>query len=102
MIAIENAARIAKERTFERHGQGPGGFTLNAIPEAKAIERKIPGIFAETIEEGLLSPSPQIPDDDVQSIGLQWLLIAQSSLSESEGNGARAHPVREQGAAHAR
>ncbi len=60
-------------------------FTLNPIPEAKAIERKIPGIFAETIEEGLLSPSPQVPDDDVQSIGLQWMLIAQSALSEQKG-----------------
>jgi TRAP-type uncharacterized transport system substrate-binding protein len=85
VIAIENAARIAKERTFERMAKSQAGFTLNAIPEAKAIERKIPGIFAESIEEGLLSPSPQIPDDDVQSIALQWLLIAQSSLSESKG-----------------
>ena len=37
-----------------------------------------------------------------RSIGLQWMLIAQSALSDSEGQRARAHPVREQGAAHAR
>ena len=85
VIAIENAARMSKERSFERVAKGQG-FTLNPIPEAKAIERKIPGIFAEIIEEGLLSPSPQIPDDDVQSIGLQWMLIAQSSLSEQKGS----------------
>ncbi len=84
VIAIENAARIGKDRSFERLAKAHG-FTLNAIPEAKAIERKIPGIFAETIEEGLLSSSPQVPDDDVQSIGLQWVLIAQSALSEQKG-----------------
>lgn len=85
VIAIESVARLSKERTFERLAKSQAGFTLNAIPEAKAIERKIPGIFAESIEEGLLSSSPQIPDDDVQSIALQWMLIAQSSLSESRG-----------------
>jgi TRAP-type uncharacterized transport system substrate-binding protein len=84
VIAIENAARIGKERMYERLAKGQG-FTLNAIPEAKAIERKIPGIFAETIDEGLLSTSPQMPDDDVQSLGLQWMLIGQSLLSESKG-----------------
>lgn len=86
VIAIENAARITKERDFERLAKSQSGFTLNPIAEAKAIERKIPGIFAETIEEGLLSPSPQIPDDDMQSIGLHWMLIAQSSLSEQKGS----------------
>jgi TRAP-type uncharacterized transport system substrate-binding protein len=84
VIAIENAARIGKERVYERLAKGQG-FTLNAIPEAKAIERKIPGIFAETIDEGLLAASPQVPDDDVQSLGLQWLLVGQSSLSEAKG-----------------
>lgn len=85
VIVIENAAKMAKERTFERLAKSQAAFTLNAIPEAKAIERKIPGIFAESIEEGMLSTSPQVPDDDVQSIGLQWLLIAQSSMSEQKG-----------------
>src|SRR5262245_32197425 len=43
VFAIENAARITKERMFERLAKSQTGFTLNAIPEAKAIERKIPG-----------------------------------------------------------
>jgi TRAP-type uncharacterized transport system substrate-binding protein len=84
VIMIENAARLGKDRSFERLAKT--GFTLNPIVEAKAIERKVPGIFAETIEEGVLSASPQIPDDDVQSIGLQWMLIVQSSLSDSKGS----------------
>ena len=84
VFAVENASRLGKERTYERMAKGQG-FMLNAIPEAKAIERKIPGIVAETIEEGLLSASPQVPDDDTQSLALQWLLVAQSSLSEAKG-----------------
>jgi TRAP-type uncharacterized transport system substrate-binding protein len=86
VLVIENAARLSRDRNFERLARSQSGFTLNPIPEAKAIERKIPGIFAETIDEGLLSPSPQVPDDDVQSIGLQWILIAQSAISESKGS----------------
>jgi TRAP-type uncharacterized transport system substrate-binding protein len=86
VIMIENAARLGKDRSFERLAKSQTGFVLNPIPEAKAIERKVPGIFAETIEEGLLSASPQIPDDDLQSIGLQWMLIVQSSLSDSKGS----------------
>jgi TRAP-type uncharacterized transport system substrate-binding protein len=86
VIVIDNAARLAKDRSFERLAKSQAGFTLNPIPEAKAIERKSPGIFAETVEEGMLSTSPQLPDDDVQSIGLQWLLITQSSLSEQKGS----------------
>jgi TRAP-type uncharacterized transport system substrate-binding protein len=85
VLVIDNAQRLARDRSFERLAKNPPGFTLNAIAEAKSIERKIPGIFAETIEEGLLSPSPQVPDDDTQTIALQWMLIAQSTLSESKG-----------------
>ncbi|WP_204272286.1 hypothetical protein, partial [Enterobacter hormaechei] len=77
-FTIDNAARISGDRHYERLAKGAVGFMLNPIAEAKAIERKVPGIFAETIEEGLLSSSPKIPDDDLQTIGLQWILVAQS------------------------
>ena len=86
VLVIDNVARLAKDRNFERIAKSQPGFTLNAIPEAKSIERKIPGIFAETIDEGLLVPSPKLPEDDTQTIGLQWMLIAQSALSESKGS----------------
>ena len=29
----------------------------------------------------MLSSSPQIPDDDLDTVGLQWLLVAQSTMS---------------------
>jgi hypothetical protein len=51
------------------------------IDEAKALARKIPGISEETLSTGMLSSSPEIPDDDLDTIGLQWLLVAQSRMS---------------------
>jgi hypothetical protein len=69
-----------QDKSYEQHAR-KGGFTLNAIDSAKALARKIPGITAETVEAGILSSSPQVPDDDVDTIGLQWLLVAQSRIS---------------------
>jgi len=33
------------------------------------------------VEAGILSSSPQIPEEDLDTIGLQWLLVAQSRIS---------------------
>ena len=33
------------------------------------------------MEAGILSSSPQIPEEDLDTIGLQWLLVAQSRIS---------------------
>ncbi|RTM12165.1 MAG: C4-dicarboxylate ABC transporter substrate-binding protein, partial [Bradyrhizobiaceae bacterium] len=41
----------------------------------------LPGISSETLTAGTLSTSPQIPDDDLDTIGLEWLLVAQSRMS---------------------
>jgi TRAP-type uncharacterized transport system substrate-binding protein len=80
VIAVAHASRVLQDKSYEQHAR-KGGFTLNAIDSAKALARKIPGITAETVEAGILSSSPQVPDDDVDTIGLQWLLVAQSRIS---------------------
>ena len=80
VIAIAHASRIIKDKGYEEYAKR-GGFTLNAIDEAKALARKSPGISEETVETGMLSSAPQIPDDDLDTIGLQWLLVAQSKMS---------------------
>ena len=54
---------------------------LNAIDEAKALSRRHPGILEETLATGLLSSTPQIPDDDLDTVGLQWLLVGQATMS---------------------
>ena len=56
---------------------------MNAIEGAKTLARKNPGISEETLAKGMLVSTPAIPDDDVDTIGLQWLLVAQSKLSST-------------------
>ncbi len=80
VIAIAHASKIIKDKSYEQYARR-GGFTLNAIDEAKALARKNPGISEETLTAGTLSAAPAIPDDDLDTIGLQWLLVAQSRMS---------------------
>jgi TRAP-type uncharacterized transport system substrate-binding protein len=79
-IVIAHASPIVKDRRFEQYAKR-GGFTLNAIEEAKALARRNPGISEETLATGMLSSAPAIPDDDLDTIGLQWLLVAQARMS---------------------
>jgi TRAP-type uncharacterized transport system substrate-binding protein len=81
VAVVAHASRMIKDKSYEKYAKQAGGFTLNAIDEAKAIARRIPGISSETLETGTLSSAPAIPDDDLDTIGLQWLLVAQSRIS---------------------
>ena len=90
VIAIAHASALVKDKRYERDAKR-GGFTVNAIDEAKALARRNPGISEETLATGMLSSSPAIPDDDVDTVGLQWLLVAQSRMSTTTaGDLARA------------
>jgi TRAP-type uncharacterized transport system substrate-binding protein len=80
VVAVQHASRIIKDKTYEQYARR-GGFTLNAIDSAKALARKYPAISEETVATGMLSASPAVPDDDVDTIGLEWLLVVQSRLS---------------------
>ncbi|MBC9880664.1 C4-dicarboxylate ABC transporter substrate-binding protein [Bradyrhizobium sp. INPA01-394B] len=80
VIAIVHASRAVRDKAYEQVAKR-GGFTLNAIDDAKALVRKFPGISDETLTAGTLSASPEIPDDDLDTIGLEWLLVAQSRMS---------------------
>ena len=81
-IAIAHTSKIVKDKSYAQSARH-GGFTLNAIDGAKALARKNPGISEETLATGMLSSSPAIPDDDLDTIGLQWLLVAQSRISSA-------------------
>jgi TRAP-type uncharacterized transport system substrate-binding protein len=85
VVVIDHLSRLARDKSFERALKTAPGFTLNEIGEAKAIARKMPGITEQTIDPGLLSASPRVPDEETGTIGLQWLLVAQSTLSEQKG-----------------
>jgi len=80
VVAVAHASRIMKDKSYEQYAKR-GAFTLNAIESAKALARKYPAISEETIATGMLSSSPAIPDDETETIGLEWLLVAQSRLS---------------------
>ena len=80
VIAIAHASTLVKDKRFEQYAKR-GGFTVNAIDESKALTRRNPGISEEALATGMLSSSPAIPDDDLDTIGLQWLLVAQSRMS---------------------
>jgi TRAP-type uncharacterized transport system substrate-binding protein len=82
VIAIAHASAIVKDKTFEQYAKRTG-FTLNAIDESKALIRRNPGISEETLATGTLSSAPLLPDDDLDTIGLQWLLVAQSRISSN-------------------
>ena len=89
-IAIAHASTLMKDKRFEQYARR-GGFTVNAIDETKALARRNPGISEETLPTGMLSSSPAIPDDDLDTIGLQWLLVAQSRMTTTTaGDLARA------------
>jgi TRAP-type uncharacterized transport system substrate-binding protein len=84
VVAIVHASKAVRDKAYEQVARR-GGFTLNAIDESKALARKIPGIYEETLSAGTLAASPAIPDDDLDTIGLQWLLVAQSRMSVTTG-----------------
>src|ERR1700686_3768251 len=81
-IAITPASTIMNDRSYEQYAKH-GGLTLNAIDEGKALKRRSPGISEETLATGMLSSSPPIPDDDLTTVGVQWLLVAQSRMSSA-------------------
>jgi TRAP-type uncharacterized transport system substrate-binding protein len=81
VVAIAHASKIAKDKSYEQYAKRSAGFVVNAIDEAKALARKNPGISEEMLATGMLSSTPAIPDDDITTVGLQWLLVAQSRLS---------------------
>ena len=95
-IAIAHASTIMKDKSYEQYAKR-GGFTLNAIDEAKALARRNPGISEETLATGMLSSSPAIPDDDLDTIGLQWLLVAQSRMSTTTAGDLARIDLRKQG-----
>ncbi len=80
VIAIAHASKIMKDKSYEQYAKH-GSFTLNAIDSAKALARKYPALSEETVATGMPSSSPAVPDDDVDTIGLEWLLVAQARLS---------------------
>ena len=98
VIAIAPVSRMLRDKSIEQQIRR-GGLTLNEISEAKALVRRHPGLTEETLSAGMLSATPAIPAEDLDTVGLQWLLVAQSRLSTATRGKSRAGDLREQGRA---
>ena len=81
VVAIAHASKIVKDKDYQQLAKLPGGITVNALDAADTITRKNPEVSDEKINTGMLSSTPMIPDDDRDTVGLQWLLVAQSKLA---------------------
>lgn len=79
VLAVDHASAIVRDKSFEQSARR-APFTVNAIDEATALSRRYPGMSEETLATGLLSSTPQIPDDDLDTVGLQWLLVGQAAI----------------------
>ena len=82
VVTIAPASKLVKDQSYEQYARR-GGLTLNAIEAAKLLTRKYPALSEESIEAGTLSSSPAIPEEDVETVGLRWLLVAQSWMPAS-------------------
>jgi TRAP-type uncharacterized transport system substrate-binding protein len=79
VVTIVPASKIVKDKSYEQYAKR-GGLTLNTLEAAKLLTRKYPALSEETVESGTLSSSPAIPEEDVETVGLKWLLVTQSRM----------------------
>lgn len=84
VLSFEPVSQIAASRDFDQLAQHMGGFTLFGLKEADAMERKLPGLFSETIPAGLLLAAPSIPEQDTETVGVQRILMAREDVSEHD------------------
>lgn len=83
-VVVEPLSRLSGAEDFRELEQKLKGFVVHPIADAKALERKVPGLYAETLEPGLLVGSPRIPDEELETVALQRLLVAKAKMPETQ------------------
>jgi TRAP-type uncharacterized transport system substrate-binding protein len=78
-IVFASFSALAGTKRFDRQTK----IEVKAIEGSKALERKIGGLTTETVEAGLLSGGPKIPDDDVETAGVQEIMTVRRRLSDT-------------------
>lgn len=73
---------LAAARFWTLKGQKPN-FELIEPDGVKALAGRINGVKSETIDGGEISPSPKIPDDDVETLSVDDLLVVHSRMSNA-------------------
>jgi TRAP-type uncharacterized transport system substrate-binding protein len=78
-ILFASLSALAGTKRFEHQTK----IEVKAIEGSKALERKVAGVSTETVEAGLLSSSPKIPDDDLETAGVQEFITVRRRLSDT-------------------
>jgi len=75
-------SRVEKLKDYAFMGDSISTISVNGIKESKALVRKIPGLVNKTIEAGLLSAAHHIPDEDLDTIGTQTILLTNAKTPD--------------------
>jgi TRAP-type uncharacterized transport system substrate-binding protein len=78
-IVFASLSALAGTKRFERQTK----IEVKAIEGSKALERKIAGLTSETIEAGLLASNPKLPDEDMETVGVQEIITVRRRLSDT-------------------
>ena len=92
VIAIAHASKIVKDKSYEQYAKRGRRLYAERHRRSQCDHPENPGI-SEKVTTGMLSSSPAIPDDDIDTIGLQWLLVAQSKMATGIGRRTGAHDL---------
>jgi TRAP-type uncharacterized transport system substrate-binding protein len=84
VLMVYPLSRLGRGSDFQALAEHHQDFTVHGIGDAKALERKVAGLYTETIEAGLLSGSPSIPEGDVETLSLQKILVARRGMPEQQ------------------
>lgn len=82
VVAVVPYTQVAKSKIFEELAQRMHGYAVYEIGDAATLERKIPGLSAETIDAGLLSLDFHIPDEETATVGVQKVLVARDKVAD--------------------
>ena len=84
VFVVEGQSRITGSKAWEELARRTGGFVLGETPEAKAIARKVPGLVDETIDAGLLSSTPRIPEEEAEALAVDHVLVVRAKVSDAQ------------------
>ena len=80
VIAVAHTSKMMQDKSYEQFAK-KGGFTLNAIDPPRRWPARSPASARRRCRPARFRRRRQIPDDELDTIGLQWLLVAQSKMA---------------------
>jgi TRAP-type uncharacterized transport system substrate-binding protein len=79
IAAIVRRSTLTRQGAWERLAQKPG-YQLLKLEGAKGLERRVTGVRSESLEAGVLSAQPRQPDEDLDTIAVQELLLTRAKM----------------------